>query len=368
MPKTKLLDFNGQKIFVGIDTHKKQWSVTVRTKELHLSTYSADPSAPKLAEHLRSRYPNALFYSVYEAGFCGFWIHRQLQQLDIHNIIVNPADVPSTNKEKDRKADPIDSAKLSRELCNGSLHGIYVPSEQQEGLRVLSRNLSQYGRRSSQIKNRLKALLDFSGASCPTDIHNHWSKAHLQALDTLQLHSEHSTNVLKQHLLELHHIRTQQLSLLRRIRALSKDNPIIELLRTVPGIGVVTAFALYAELVDIRRFRTIDHLMSFIGLVPSTCSSAQKETVRGITNRHCEHLRYLLIEAAWIAARKDPALTRRFSVLCGRMNKQRAIIRIAKNLVRRIRAVWLHNEAYALGTLEVTRTSTPAQAGAGIEV
>ena len=63
------LDFKGQNIYIGIDVHLKSWSVTV------LKKFSQDPQTEALHKFLTSNYPGANYYSVYEAGFCGFWIH-----------------------------------------------------------------------------------------------------------------------------------------------------------------------------------------------------------------------------------------------------------------------------------------------------
>jgi hypothetical protein len=62
--------------------------------------------------------------------------------------------------------------------------------------------------------------------------------------------------------------------------------------------------------------------------------------------RHNQYLRPLLIEAAWTAVRKDPALTLRFNELCRTMSKQMAIIRIAKKLLRRIFHLWKQQDRY----------------------
>ena len=110
----KQLNFENQNIFVGIDVHLKQWAVTIRSENLLLKTFSMDPSPVLLHNHLEKHYPGAKYSSVYEAGFCGYWIHRQLTSLDINNIIVNPADVPTTHKEKSRKRD-----KSKRRRCVG---------------------------------------------------------------------------------------------------------------------------------------------------------------------------------------------------------------------------------------------------------
>ena len=106
--------FAGQEVFVGMDVHKNSWTVTELYGGNVTKTYSMKPDPLELAKHLNREYPGAKFKSVYEAGFCGFWIHRELIKLGIENIVVNPADIP--NKEKLYKNDVRDSKKLARKF------------------------------------------------------------------------------------------------------------------------------------------------------------------------------------------------------------------------------------------------------------
>jgi len=122
----KELDFTGQNIYAGIDVHKKNWQVSVFSEELFHKTFNQPPKPEVLHGYLTKHFPNGTYYSVYEAGFCGFWIHDKLQSLGINNIVVNPADIPSTDKEKKRKTDKVDSNKLARQLRNGDLEAIYT--------------------------------------------------------------------------------------------------------------------------------------------------------------------------------------------------------------------------------------------------
>jgi transposase len=358
MKQINTLNFAGQTFYIGIDVHSTNWKVTIRSNGLKLHTTSIDPNPVKLKEYMQARYPEGTYNSVYEAGFSGYWAHRELEKLGFNNIIVNPADVPTTDKEKDCKNDPIDSNKLSRELSNGSLKGIFVPDLKQESVRVLSRSLRQYSQRSTQIKNRIKGLLYFLGLKCEGDSSKHWSAAYLKELSEIIFPDENDQFTMECHLEELTHVRRMKTKILKRIHALAKDNPVLCLLRTIPGIGITTAFTLYAELIDIKRFADLDHLSSFVGLVPSTASSNNKTIIRGMTNRHSRYLRYMLIEAAWIAVRKDPVLMLSYSnLLKGKMKKTRAIVKIAKKLLNRIRAVWKNMEEYKPDVVETDRNT-----------
>ncbi|MGV8829041.1 MAG: IS110 family transposase [Breznakibacter sp.] len=91
-------------------------------------------------------------------------------------------------------------------------------------------------------------------------------------------------------------------------------------MQSIPGIGLITAITLLSEMEDILRFKNIDRLCSFVGLVPSTNSSGDKEIVGRITGRSNRNLCSVLIEAAWMASRKDPSLMYSSGQLCKRMN------------------------------------------------
>jgi len=345
--QNKKLDFSGQVFYIGIDVHKRSWKVTIRSNHMVLKTFSMNPSPIALAGHLRRNYPGAEFRSVYEAGFCGFWIQRRLTALGILNIIVNPADVPTTNKERSNKSDPIDSRKLAGELEDGSLVGIYIPNEEQQSIRSLSRLRFQIAKRRIQIKNRIKGFLDFHGIKTPErDEISHWSGCFIQWLKSIEFQEQLDRQTLYYLIMDLEYQRMRMKDVLKTIRRLFQQIPVLNYIRSITGIGTITAFTIYAELMDMRRFKDLNHVAAFIGLVPSVESSGEKEVIKGLTYRQSRYLRYLLVEAAWVAARQGPAPVMSYARLIKRTSKQKAIIRIAKKLLNRVRYVWLNETQY----------------------
>jgi transposase len=97
LEQSNRLDFNGQNIYVGIDVHLKSWSVAVLSENSVLKKFRQNPEPEALHKFLVVNYPGVSYHSVYEAGFCGFWIHEKLSRLGINNMVVNPADVPTIN-------------------------------------------------------------------------------------------------------------------------------------------------------------------------------------------------------------------------------------------------------------------------------
>jgi len=355
MKNTKV-SFSGQDLYIGIDVHKNNWSVTIIFMGIIIKTFSMNPDPKELMKYLQKNYPGGIYHTVYEAGFCGFWIDRILREAGINNIVVNPADVPTSNKEKRRKTDRIDSKKLAKELSVNNLEAIYIPSEKSEAIRSLSRLRTQLVKDQTRLKNRIKSLLYFSGAKFPgNDELKHWSAKFIKQLSEQEFVYKEKKITLDLLLESLKQNREKLVKVVKELRVVvredKKTNKIIGHLLTVPGVGFITAVTLYTEIMEIKRFVKLDKLIAYIGLAPDTSSSGEHEDVLGITQRQQGYLRSLLIEAAWIAIRKDPALTACYGKLNQRMSSQRAIIRIAKKLVSRIMYVWNNQQDYVFSVV-----------------
>ncbi|MDO9152809.1 MAG: hypothetical protein Q7U47_03720 [Paludibacter sp.] len=107
--QSKALNFEGQNIYIGIDVHLKGWNVSIFTEHLHHKTFNQVPKAESLSTYLKLNFPNAIYHSVFEAGFSGLNAHYGFTNPGINNIVINPADVPTSDKERRRKTDKFDS-------------------------------------------------------------------------------------------------------------------------------------------------------------------------------------------------------------------------------------------------------------------
>jgi transposase len=120
-------------------------------------------------------------------------------------------------------------------------------------------------------------------------------------------------------------------------------------LLTIPGIGPIVAMYLIAEIGDITRFRSCKHLASFVGLVPRSHQSGNKDPQGSLTYRSNKYLRSALIESAWMALRYDPALLKYYKDRIINHKPQVVISKIAHKLLNRIRFVWIRNDNYQVG-------------------
>ena len=141
----------------------------------------------------------------------------------------------------------------------------------------------------------------------------------------------------------------------RQIRELCKKPEYREsygLLVSIPGIGFVSAATFLVEFGGITRFPTLDKLCHYVGLVPRMHGSGDRMQVGKLVNRGRKELKVMLIEVAWDAIGQDPALLASFNELTKRMNKNKAIIRIARKILSRIRYVLIHRHPYEMGVIE----------------
>jgi transposase len=346
------IDFTGQNIYVGFDAHKKSWRVTVMAEDTIYKTFTQPPNPEILHNYLSRNFPGASYHSAYEAGFCGYWIHDKLLSFGIKSIVVNPADIPTTDKERVQKDDSRDSRKIARSLSSGTLTPIYIPSLKTQRDRSLLRTRSMLVRDLTRYKNRIKSFLYFYGISLDDSFNNtqtHWTNRFIKWLESIDTGEESGKETLRVLIAEAKHLRTSILDVTKQIRLLSQTQEykeLVTLLKSIPGIGLITAMIILTELETVNRFRNIDKMCGYIGLVPSTKSSGEKEKTGDITPRGHSVLRTALIESSWMAIRNDPSLMKSYLSYCKRMEPNKAIVKIAKKLLSRIRFVLNNNKPY----------------------
>jgi transposase len=342
----KEVNFNGQNFYCGIDMHKKNWTVTIDTDDCSLRTFNQDANLEGLVHHLKNNYPGGNFIVGYEAGYFGNWAQRQFETHGITCKVLHPADIPTTHKEKDQKRDPHDSRKIARALRTRESNTIWIPPISIEVDRQLLRTRKMLIKDKTRTKNRIKALLQIHGIKYPDTFNgkqSHWSRRFIQWLKEIKLPEESGTVALQSLVRNLLFIRGELLTILRQIRELTKSNRYVKIyqrLLKIPGIGMITAMVYLTEVGDISRFKNTDHFRSFIGIIPRSNSSGEKDYQGKLTNRSNSHLRTGLIEAAWTAVRTDPYYLHLYQHHKQRMKGNKALTRIARNLANQIYNVW----------------------------
>jgi transposase len=351
MPINKSTNFTGQSFFIGLDVHKKSWSVNIRTLGLQVAQFVQDPNPQLLVRYLEKKFPNGDFYSAYEAGFCGTYIHNSLCHSGIKNIIVHPADLPQTDKQKKNKTDLHDSNAIARYLEAGLLKSIYVMPTDQQQRRALYRLRETQVKEVTRSSNRLRSFINYHNISIP-DCFPKVGYIANRFLDLLgkskSLTTDEGYFSLNHYVDELRYQRAKLLETTKKLRTcvISAYSSQYHSAISVPGIGPITAAALLCEIGDFKRFNdNPDEYTSFLGLRPSERSSG--ETIQSIRMQpRCNrHLRPLLIESAWVAIRTSPVFLAYYKKHVIK-NPKKAIVKVAKKLAMIVRGVITKQTAF----------------------
>ena len=187
MKKVSKLDFTGQPIYIGLDVHKKSWSVSIYSEQCEHKTFTQPPETDTLVRYLKRYFPGATYHAVYEAGYSGFWTHDQLKEKGVSCLVVNPADVPTKDKERDKaRSDRL--PQTGSDLRGGELKGIYVPTRPRLEDRSLVRTRQSMVRKQTRCKNQIKALLFFYGIDLPEEVvGSRWSQKFLRRLEQIRM-------------------------------------------------------------------------------------------------------------------------------------------------------------------------------------
>ena len=255
--------------FVGMDVHKATISISIAEdgrsgpiRFLGVIPNTADEVA-KLAKPL-AKHGELDF--CYEASGCGYGIHRQLIALGHKCMVVAPSMIPRKPGER-IKTDRRDSEKLAILHRSGDLTPVWVPD---------------------------------TGRSYPTG--KHWTQRHRSWLAG-QTFQEHAHGIVFHDYLETVWTAQQRRdALIDKVSAMVGSwslGPLVEALRGLRGIDIISAATFIASTGDLSRFESPRLLMGYLGLVPSEHSSGGTIRRGGITKTGNREARRMLIEAAW---------------------------------------------------------------------
>lgn len=337
------------KLFIGLDIHKKSWTIHFRTDLFEHRGFTMPPDAGRLLHYVQHHFSGHEISITYESGCCGFSAARAFISYGWQVTVVNAADIPRIQKHQFQKSDRIDSRMLSRCLRQGQLKAIYIPGVEQDELRSLVRHRNSIVKQLRQVKLQLKSMLLYHGVSIPDQYDNaNWSHAFIDWMQQLQWQTVPAGITISSKILILKTLHTQYLNSANELRKYCRHHfkKDYYLLKSIPGIGGYLASAILAELGDIRRFSNEKQFSSYIGMIPAIHNSGSTEKTTGVTPRSKTLLRSYLIEAAWVAIRRDPQMQAYYRKHIGN-NIKNIIVKVAHKLVTRI--------------LSVIKTETPYQ-------
>ena len=347
MGKIKKQRVLGERLFVGIDLHKRKWHVTIRTVDVELFSGSLPASWPAL-RRLVDRYKSTQVQVVYEAGYFGFWLYDRLVDYGVDCLVTPPSLVPLEYGNR-VKTDRRDSRKLAHLLAKGLLKRVWVPSEEERYHRQVPRRRRQLIGDRVRTQNRIKSELTFYGIDLPTP-KGKWTQIYFDNLRRVRFRNrwmQESFNRLLEQYDFVSGLIDKQTRILKDLAKTPLYRERVKILTSIPGVGVITAMEILLELQDVARFRRADQLAAYVGLTPSQYTSADKIRMGRITGIGKNSVRVALVEAAWWLIRKDKVMRIKYEEIKARAGAKRAIVAVARHLLVRMRRMLLDNSPYA---------------------
>jgi len=304
--------------YIGMDVHKESITIAIaddgRNGEVRI--YGKIPNnldqINKVMRKLISQ--NSELHCVYEAGPCGYQIHRYLTDKKIDCIVAAPALIPK--KSGDRiKNDRRDALKLAVSHRSGELTAVYVPDGEDEAFRDLVRVRGDAQKAQRRIKQQINAFLLRHGISYPGK--TKWSKAHLNWLTTIKMSHAAQQIAFTEYLDVLESGGARIVRINKQIEYFCQTwrmRPVVEALQALRGLSFLSAVTIMAEIGDMTRFNHPSQLMAYLGLIPSEHSTGDTIKKGGITKTGNTHARRALIESAQayrLPARKSSTIRKR---------------------------------------------------------
>jgi transposase len=290
--------------FIGMDVHKDAIVVAVTTTgdTGNATPYGTVPNTAvaleKLVKRLRHAGSGPLKF-CYEAGPCGYGIHRTLTKLGEDCMVVAPSMIPrkSGNRQKNDKRDAASLAVLHR---GGLLTAVWVPDTADEAMRDLIRARLAAVRALRAARQQLSAFLLRHERIYPAG-RTAWTKAHRGWLAD-QRFAQRAQQIVLEESIEAVRLGEHRLDrvdgCLRTQIPIWSLFPLVRNLCALRGLDTIAGAGLASAIGDPSRFASAPDFMAYIGLVPSEHSSGPKRRMGAVTKAGDVHARTLLVEAA----------------------------------------------------------------------
>jgi len=279
-------------------------------------------------------------------GSAHYW-GRRLQSIG-HRVVLLPPHATRPYVFRN-KTDRTDTRGLLEAFRNEDIHPVPVKSVSQQALTALHRLRSTWlATRTGRI-NTVRGLLREFGCTIPIGAHHVLARTWDLLADPESGLPDALRPGLAAACTEIRDVEGRIRVVEDQLQALADQTPAVARLRSIPGVGLITATALVAFVGDVQRFPSGRHFASYLGLTPRERSSGLLRRLGAISKRGDVYLRMLLIHGAravlWAAKKRAaPDRLRLWALhLQNLRGHNKAAIALANKLARIVWAVWKHD-------------------------
>ncbi|MFB6260710.1 MAG: IS110 family transposase, partial [Thiohalorhabdaceae bacterium] len=309
---------------VGIDPHKRNYTYVVKDGPTTHDHETQVPATHDTLDNLIDAYPDANY--LLEA--CGYhtWMHDHLQEADCTVIVAQPQERDHNEREK---SDLADTHRLIKKHRLGDLNTVHTGTPTQREHRSINRKRKLLVEKRDALRNSIEDTLACHGWHAQDHPHPFTDEGRAQACEVLP----HLTCLYE----AVDALDDQVEALEAHLEDHAREDDYQEHLRSIPGLGPLTAHALSAEIMNPDRFQRADEVVAYFGLDPEWVESAgQRRDQHRISKKGPGYVRGLLVQAAWTHIRESPAstITQAYQAKADEKTPQQAIVMAARKLLR----------------------------------
>lgn len=340
--------------YLGLDVHSKKTSYCLQEEGGVVKAQGEILSTREAFAELKKRLsiPDGTKVAL-ESGAQAKFTVGLLHELELTPVVINAFEVRRKARRIGQKTDSRDAF----ELCDGLRRDIYdsivyIPEPRIARIRAVTSRRRHFVKLATMETNAAKFVLRSAGfgtlvRSLKTD--RAWKKL----IDDPRLPEEIRSDI-RRHFITWQHTKIQIAELENELEVAVKPfAEDVDRLRTMPGVGPLTAATFFSTLGRVDRFADSNRVISYLGLAPSMNDSGAKERHGGITKRGSSAARTILCEVAHLAARKTHPLNPYFARLCAKHGLKRAIVAVAARLARILYQMWRKKESFNIMKLNI---------------
>jgi len=312
-------------IMVGCDLHDKNMLIKAahnREDPFQQSFNNTPGGRKKMVSILKEKSKeadNARIVFAYEASFLGFGLYDELTDAGINCYVFAPTNIPRSVKHRRRKTDARDAQRVfevirGHFLAGNKMPSVWIPDHQTRDDRELVRMRLGISKKATAIKSQINILLKRNKFRKPGNIGDNWTKKHriwlAKSAGSESALPSGTRCALNSLLRQLMAMEDEIVYLDKQIRILAQINryalPVRELSK-LKGVGILTAMVYLTEMGDLSRFKNRRQIGAYLGLVPSSHESGDKNDRKGhITHQGSGRVTGVLCQASWSRVRTDP--------------------------------------------------------------
>ena len=327
--------------YIGIDLHKAKSFVTRMDEQgTVLEQRHLVHNTGALQQYLTALPADARI--AVEATGNWMWLYELIEDRHPDLLLAHPLKTKAIASAR-IKTDKIDATTLAHLRRAELLPAAYIPPRAIRDLRELLRYRASLGRLSTQVKNKVSAVLSKTGTVTPTK--TAFGVKSRRFLTSAPFRPCYRTTV-DGYLRLLDAVTAEQDQLSQQLEVEAAAHPQAQLLRTMPGIGAYSALLILSEIGDVNRFPDGRHLCSYAGLVPSVYSSGDKTRLGRLTKQGSRWLRWILVELSIHAINGAPQFRHLYWRVAKKHGRHPARIAVARAMLKTLYAMLKHQQPF----------------------